>query len=279
MAVHAHPDDEVFGTGGVLARAHDEGIHTVLVCATRGEVGEIHDPDLDPDVARPRLGEIREQELRRACEILHVDDLRFLGYRDSGMAGTPENADPTNFQNADFQEATERLVGLIRQFRPHVVVTYDPRGSYGHPDHIMAHRVTNAAVQAAADPKQNTTQGLAPWHVAKLYESAIPREAVRKIRSLLAERGIADPFARPNFDFESFTMPDEVITTRVDVRDYNSVKRQALLAHRTQIPLDNPVMTLPADIQADVFGYETFMRVKSDVVAPDQEIDLFAGLR
>ena len=130
MAVHAHPDDEVFGTGGVLARAAAEGMRTVLVTATRGDVGEIHDPDLDPEEARERLATIREGELRRACAILGIDELHILGYRDSGMVGTPDNADPRNFHNADPDEVAGRIVELMRRERPDVAAGAARRGRH-----------------------------------------------------------------------------------------------------------------------------------------------------
>src|SRR6476661_422265 len=119
MTVHAHPDDEVVFTGGTLALYHDRGVETVLVTATGGEEGEIHDPDLDPDEARPRLGDIRREELRRAAEILQIDHVELLGYRDSGMADTDANGRPDNFHNADREEATRKLVALVRRYRPH----------------------------------------------------------------------------------------------------------------------------------------------------------------
>ena len=135
MTVHAHPDDESIGTGGVLARYADEGIRTVLVTCTGGEVGEIGDPTLaTPD----NLAEIREQELRAACAILGVGHLELLGYRDSGMAGTDDNEHPDAFARADLDVAIRRLVALVRRFRPQVLVTYDENGLYGHPDHVHA---------------------------------------------------------------------------------------------------------------------------------------------
>src|SRR5207249_3105044 len=124
MTVHAHPDDEVVFTGGTLLLYRDRGVNTVLVTATGGEEGEIHDPDLDPEEARPRLGEIRREELRRAVEILRIDHLELLGYRDSGMAGTEANQRADNFQNADREHAMQKLVKLVRQYRPQILVTY-----------------------------------------------------------------------------------------------------------------------------------------------------------
>jgi N-acetyl-1-D-myo-inositol-2-amino-2-deoxy-alpha-D-glucopyranoside deacetylase len=278
LAVHAHPDDEAFSMGGTYARAAAAGVHTVLVCATRGEAGEIHDPDLDPVEAQARLAEIREGELRRACAILGIAELHFLGYRDSGMAGTPENADPRNFHNADPEEATERVTRLLRQCRPHVVVTYDERGSYGHPDHIAAHRTTLAAVAAAADPARFPEQELAAWEVAKLYYTAFPRSRLQRLSEELRQRGIAPPFGGEERDPADFTVSDEQVTTYVDVRAYLAEKRDALSVHRTQLGIDHFLMTLPEDVLREAFGSETFTRVQSRVAAPEKEESLFDGL-
>jgi mycothiol conjugate amidase Mca len=279
MAVHAHPDDEVFGTGGVLAKAAAEGIHTVLVTATRGEAGEIHDPDLNPDEARDRLGSIREDELRRAAAILGIGELHFLGYRDSGMAGSPENGDPRNFRNADPEEATGRLVRIIRQVRPQVIVTYDERGGYGHPDHIAAHRAAVAAFDAAGDPHRFSDQNLPAWQPQKLYYTAFSRSTFVRFGNLFRERGLPPPFEDPDFDVAAITVPDEVITTRVDVREYMRQRRGAMLAHRTQIPADHPLLTLPEDLAQEAWSTETFIRARSLVPTPESEDDLFAGLR
>src|SRR5262245_43595554 len=162
MAVHAHPDDEAIGTGGVLARYADEGLRTVLVTCTGGEVGEISDSRL----ATPEtLAEVRRKELLQACAILRVGRLHLLGYRDSGMMGTPDNAHPASFYQASLEEATARLVALVRRERPQVLVTYDERGFYGHPDHIRANQITVAAFGAAGDPTRWPRSGPA-WQPA-----------------------------------------------------------------------------------------------------------------
>ena len=153
MAVHAHPDDECMSTGGSLARYREEGIHTILVTATRGEEGEIVAPDMDPDEVRPKLADVRVAELEKACRHLQVAELHLLNYRDSGMAGTPANNHPDCFHQADLHEATGRLVRLMRQCRPHVVTCYNENGGYGHPDHIQVNRATVAAFHAAGDPR------------------------------------------------------------------------------------------------------------------------------
>ncbi len=195
MAVHAHPDDECFGTGGILPKYAAEGVRTVLVTATRGEEGEIHDPDLTEEEARPRLAEIRTEELRRAAAILNIGAQEFLGYRDSGMAGTPSNERADSFNKADLDEATGRLVRLIRRYRPQVLVTYNEDGGYGHPDHIQCHRVTMRAFDAAGDPARYPDAGPA-WQPLKLYATAWSRERWREFRALLEERGIPWPFDR-----------------------------------------------------------------------------------
>src|SRR5262249_44856817 len=161
--------EEAIATGGVMLRAQEDGHRVVLVTATRGEEGEIH--NMDEAEIRPRLGEVRTEELRRAGEILCVDRQAFLDYRDSGMAGTPGNQDPRSFHMAPRAEAAERLAVLLREERPDVVVTYTPDGTYGHPDHIKANHTTVAALDLLE------REG---WRPAKLYLSAIPRRQMRE---------------------------------------------------------------------------------------------------
>jgi LmbE family N-acetylglucosaminyl deacetylase len=152
MIVHAHPDDEVIGSGGTFLRYAEEGLATVLVCCTSGEEGEIVDPSFDQAEAKPRLGEIRREELREAAAVLKIGAVELLGYRDSGMAGTEPNENPASFNKADLVEATTRLVRLIRLYRPQVLASYNDFGSYGHPDHIKAYQITHEAFDRAADP-------------------------------------------------------------------------------------------------------------------------------
>src|SRR6266849_1259216 len=174
LGIFAHPDDEGSMSGAWL-KYNTLDIGTGLVCATRGEVGEIADPAL----ATPEnLGEVREGEMRAATEVLGVHNLWILGYRDSGMAGTPENQDPLSLAQASAAEVVGKLVGIIRQFRPQVMVTFDETGGYGHPDHIAVYRHTTSAFYAAADDAQYPEHG--PAHmVSKLYYTAFPRSAIR----------------------------------------------------------------------------------------------------
>ena len=194
MAVFAHPDDESFGIGGTLTRyGSDPDVRVVLVCATRGEAGEISDPGLaTPD----SLGAVREQELRCASRAMGVDELHMLGYRDSGMAGTPENMDPGSLAIADFDEVVGKIVALIRREQPDVIVTFDETGGYGHPDHIAVHYHTKAAFAAAADPTRYAEQikmGLEPHQAQKLYYTAIPRRFFRTVVAKLDELDLEVP--------------------------------------------------------------------------------------
>jgi N-acetyl-1-D-myo-inositol-2-amino-2-deoxy-alpha-D-glucopyranoside deacetylase len=282
MAVHAHPDDETLSTGGLLARTVDEGNHAVVVCCTRGEAGEILDPDLVPDEVRDRLGAIREEELRKACAELGVKDVYFLDYRDSGMAATPENDRPDNFHNAPIDEAVGRLVKLIRQCRPDVLVTYDERGSYGHPDHIKAHLVTLAAFDAAGDGNRYPEDGLEAWQPRKLYYTVFARTDFMRFIDLMRQYRLEWPDEgqeqEDDFDPAELTYPDEVITTRVDVSAYGERVRTALALHRTQIPENSPFLRMPVEGLAETFGKTSLIRVRSLVPAPEKEDSIWAGL-
>lgn len=301
MIVHAHPDDEVFGTGGTLLRYAEEGASTVLVCCTLGEEGEIHDPNLDPTEAKPRLGQIREGELRCAANILQIGSVELLGYRDSGMAGTPENDNPDSFHQADLTEATARLVHLIRQHRPQVLMSYDDFGGYGHPDHKKAHAVTQEAFSRAVDPQFAPTPNLEPWQPIKLYEFGMVREMIhlwrdgaqeeraRRAAEAVANGATAPVAEEPETDgpwtqefFEEMvkhSIPLADLTTRIDVERYRERTMDALRCHRTQIPEDSDFYREQNNIPTELRNFQYFQLVKSLVPVPGQEDDLFAGLR
>jgi N-acetyl-1-D-myo-inositol-2-amino-2-deoxy-alpha-D-glucopyranoside deacetylase len=279
MAVHAHPDDEIFATGGVFARAADEGMRTVLVVATGGEEGEIRDPERDTPEHKARLAEIRAEELARSAGTLGIEEVYSLGYRDSGMLDTPANEHPDNFLQADRQEAAKRVVRLIRDVRPDVLVTYDERGGYGHPDHVTAHEVTTLAVEAAADPDRFHDLGLPAWSVPKFYNSANPRSIWQYIAEQMHERGIPLGPEDSDYDYESYLTPDELVTTRVDVTPYVRRKHDALMEHQTQVSQDDGLNSMPEDLFDALLRTESFIRVHSAVEVPEPESDLFAGLR
>jgi LmbE family N-acetylglucosaminyl deacetylase len=193
LAVHAHADDETITMGGTLARCADRGIRTAVLCCTDGQLATIYAADMPEEETRPRLGEIRREELRAACSVLGVSEVHFLGYHDSGMAGAETNHDPVAFWKADLDRAVGQVVGHIRAFRPHVVVSYDANGGYGHPDHIQAHRATVLAVEAAYLGKLYPEAG-EPWRVSKLYYTAFPARAARRAVDLAAQFGAPSPF-------------------------------------------------------------------------------------
>lgn len=281
MIVHAHPDDEVIGSGGTFARYAREGVRTVLVTATLGEEGDIVVPEMDTAENHAGLADIRRGELQRATEILGIAHQEFLGYRDSGMAGRESNNHPACFHQANRDEATGRLVRLIRAYRPQVLVSYNAHGGYGHPDHIACYHVTHAAFAAAADPTRYPKAGPA-WAVAKLYEMNRPRERTRTAWEQMRERGLKTPLDNPDYQIENYTAPDEVVTTAIDLSDYIGLKRAALLEHRTQIAADGPFLGMPEDIGRTWYGTEFFTLVTARVPLPPHEgyeTDLFAGLR
>ena len=280
MAVHAHPDDECMSTGGVLVRYVRAGVRTVLVTATRGEEGEVVDPKMNPAEVKPKLGDVRTAELECACKHLEVEKLHILGYRDSGMVGWDTNNHPECLAQADLHEATGRLVHLIRELRPHVITCYDEDGGYGHPDHIQVHRMTVAAFHAAGEASQYPEPGLAPWQPSKLYYTAYPRSFIVARYEIMRAMGAEAPSDRPDFDpHKAVGTPDELITTRVDVRDFLPHKMRALRCHRTQIAPDWWFTRVPHEVLRDKFGLECFIRVVSRVPVDGPEDDLFAGLR
>lgn len=253
LAVFAHPDDESFGVGGTLAHYARRGVRVVLVCATRGEVGEIADPSL---ATRETLPAVREQELRCAARELGIAEVIFLGYRDSGMAGSPENTHPQALISAPAEEVVARLVGIIRRERPDVVVTFEPNGGYGHPDHIAIHRHTVAAFHAAADPSRYPEQGPA-WQPRRLFYTAIPRRMFRQMRERLRARGI-DTTDLDVFEAAGLGWPDEEVNVIVDVSDSVDAKWRAIRCHRTQLGPENFFVRLPEDIRRDLFAREYF---------------------
>ncbi|WP_026369130.1 N-acetyl-1-D-myo-inositol-2-amino-2-deoxy-alpha-D-glucopyranoside deacetylase [Kallotenue papyrolyticum] len=278
MIVHAHPDDEAIGTGGTLARYADEGVRTVLVTCTLGEEGEIVVPEWDTPDHHARLGEIRYEELRAAAALLGVQHLELLGYRDSGMMGRPSNAHPECFWQADLDEATARLVRLVRRYRPQVLVSYNEQGGYGHPDHLQAHRITVAAFDAAGDPRRYPEAGR-PWTPLKLYYISFRRALWLTVWQRMRERGLPTPMDAADFDAGGY-VDDPRTTTTIDVSRYLARKLEAIRVHRTQIRPDWSWLAVPEDLRDELLTCEHFIRVASRVpVPPGEETDLFAGVR
>jgi N-acetyl-1-D-myo-inositol-2-amino-2-deoxy-alpha-D-glucopyranoside deacetylase len=283
LFVHAHPDDESMGTGGTIAKLVAEGVRVDLVTCTDGAEGEIHDPTLDVDEARPRLAHIRAGELACSLEALGGDAVHhhLLGYRDSGMMGTDANGHPESFWQADIDAATQRLVEIVRSARPAVIASYDENGNYGHPDHINAARIARGAYLAS----QGTD-----WAVARFYETAFLRDAWFGLMTEMKAQGIALPWdmdsvvdppppdelnpsnaaalgqvaealeegSETGWE-ESFGRADEEVTTRVDVSAHLDAKRRSMDCHKTQRQDLGWMLDLPQDLANRVMATECYV--------------------
>jgi N-acetyl-1-D-myo-inositol-2-amino-2-deoxy-alpha-D-glucopyranoside deacetylase len=305
MTVHAHPDDETIGTGGTMAKAVRDGHRVVLVTCTRGELGEIVVPDMDTPDNHRRLGEIRAGELEAAMAELGVNEWDNLGYRDSDMMGRVGNRDPRSFWQANLDEAIGRLVWLVRRYRPDVMTVYNSYGGYGHPDHIRSHEVGVGAYERAGDPTCYPEQiapefggtgptveegGLEPWAPRKLYEQAIPASVRKQMGEQLAARGKSNPWALPDdatpeqqaelqAQLDKMLVPDESITTTVELGDLIEAKWRALHHHVSQMSPDFPFIAMGLDGWREFGAAETFiLRDSRDVDVKLPETDLFAGL-
>jgi mycothiol S-conjugate amidase len=282
LSVHAHPDDEASKGAGTVAKYAAQGVRTVLVCCTGGEAGDILNPAMDTEEVRADLHAVRMRELERATSIIGYTDVELLGYRDSGMPGTPFNEDPRCFAKADLDEAVAKLVGIIRRTRPQVIITYaDDQQGYPHPDHLRVHDITLPAFDAAADPSMYPSAGggAEPWQPLKLYYSAWSRARMVAMHEKFLELGLESPFDQRWFERPS---QDHRITTKIDVSDHMDVRREALLAHATQIDPSSPFwFGLPPDVARTVYPVEDYVRARSLVPVDESGIedDLFAGVR
>jgi len=253
LAVHAHPDDETITMGGTLARYSAQGIRTVVVTCTRGDLGEVRDPGLLTDVGG--VAELRDRELDAAVQRLGVSRVVKLGYSDSGMAGWPENHRPGAFFAADLAKAAAPVIDVIKEERPQVMVAYDETGGYGHPDHIKAHQVAVAAFEASGSARP-----------ARLYFVRLPltwsREFVRALRQAgIDAPGSAAAGADAGPDVAEIGTPDDLVTTRIDVRQYVETKLAALACHASQMPADSFLMRMPLELAQRVWAFEYFSRV------------------
>ena len=301
MAVHAHPDDETISMGGTLAHyaatnagVRGEATDVIVVTGTRGELGEIVIPERDTPEEHERLGETRMGEIAAAMRALGVARWENLGYRDSGMDGTDGNSDPRSFHhhiNSNLDDTTEPLVRLIRAARPDVIATYDDFGGYGHPDHIAAAKIARRAWEVAGDPTWRPAAGPA-WSPKKLYEVRIPDSQRDAVLKLLESRGIeswwSEPKDVPPEELEKWrawrakmACPDELITTRINIKDQLGAKRRAIQSHATQIKSDGPLLLLSDDDQIALGAREQYRllahRLGNEPTLPEE--DLFAGLR
>jgi LmbE family N-acetylglucosaminyl deacetylase len=245
VSFHAHPDDEAIACGGTMAMAAAAGHRVVLVTATAGECGEVADGILAPGET---LGERRQKELADAATILGVARVEILGYRDSGMIGTAENEDPHCFWQTPVDEAASRLARILAEERPDAFTVYDDHGNYGHPDHIQVHRVGVRAAEMAA--------------VGRVYEATMNRDHFRRLMARAAELGLGEVGDLPDMEDvgDQMGLPEEVLTTAVDVSTHLDVKRRAMAAHASQIAENSFFLSMPAPAFAAAFGTEWYRR-------------------
>jgi len=280
LLVHAHPDDETINNGVTMAKYVAEGSLVTLVTCTRGEEGEVLVPELAhlASAYDDKLGEHRETELRDAMHELGVTDFRFLGapvkqWRDSGMMGSDPNNRPDNFWNADLDEAAESLVDIILETKPHVLITYDEIGGYGHPDHIQAHRVAMRGAELARE------RG---WEIQKIYWNTIPRSIIEQGIEAMKDTGNQFFGVDKAEDFP-FAQPDELVTTVINGEDHVEKKMAAMRAHPTQIAVDGPFFALSDNLGFKVWGLEFYRLVYGSLGMQrnndGRETDLFAGIK
>lgn len=280
LLAFAHPDDESFGMGGAIAYYAQRGVAISLICSTNGDVGTVN-PELL--AGYQSIGELRLKELRCAAEQLGIQEIITYGYRDSGMMGSPENDDPACLWQAHEDAVTGRIVRDIRRLRPHVVVTFDPYGGYGHPDHIYMHRATTRAFHAAADPAQypeHAAEGLAPHQAAKLYYTAFPSLPLRAMVWSARLRGQDPRRMGMNRDLDMQAALDKMLpsTTRLNVAPYQAAWDAAANCHASQ---QNPrqMQTLVDRLSRVLFRHQDFTRA---FPPPNgrrpRERDLFAGV-
>jgi N-acetyl-1-D-myo-inositol-2-amino-2-deoxy-alpha-D-glucopyranoside deacetylase len=276
LLVHAHPDDETINNGATMALYAALGAQVTLITCTRGEEGEVLTPELThlASSETDSLGEHREIELANAMKALGVTDFRFLAegegkYRDSGMMGTEPNNRADVFWQADLEEASDYLVKVINEVKPHILITYDEIGGYGHPDHIQAHRV---AMRASEKSK---------WQIQKIYWNTMPKSVLAESMAKMKELG-SDFFGADNVDDLPFAKEDSFVTTLIDGNSYVDAKMAAMKAHHTQISLDGPFFALSNNLGLQVWGHEYYTLVKGKKSAPfdanGRESDLFSGV-
>lgn len=240
---HAHPDDESIATGGTMAAAADAGHRVVLVCATRGEHGEVAAGFLDEGET---LGERRERETQASAEVLGAVVVEFLGYTDSGMVDTPENDLPGSFWSCDVEEAADRLAEILRREQADVLTVYDSNGNYGHPDHIQVHRVGTRAAQLAGTPR--------------VYEATVNRDAMLKGMRELADQGLLGEIEVPDLEGMELGVAEALLTTAVDVTPWLERKRASMRAHASQIAEEAFFLAMPDEAFAAAFGIEWYIR-------------------
>jgi len=281
LAVHAHPDDESSKGAATMARYAREGVDVVVATLTGGERGDILNPAMERPDIRANLPAVRRAEMARAREILGVRQ-QFLGFVDSGLPeGDPLPPLPEGcFALQPLEVAAMPLVALVREFRPHVIITYDENGGYPHPDHVKSHEVAIEAFEAAADPDRYPDSG-EPWQPAKLYYFATFHKArLTALHEEMLRRGLESPYGERLSEWvDNPDHPPLEITTRVACADYFEIRDQALIAHATQIDPEGGWFAVPREVQRNAWPTEDFHLARSVVDTETPEEDLFAGVR
>ncbi|AGM09497.1 mycothiol conjugate amidase Mca [Amycolatopsis keratiniphila] len=281
MAVHAHPDDESSKGAATMARYAAEGHEVMVVTCTGGEAGSVLNPAMDRPEVLANMTEIRREEMARAAKILGVSHT-WLGFIDSGLPeGDPLPPVPEgSFAVIPLEESTGALVKVIREFRPHVIVTYDENGGYPHPDHIRTHEISVAAFDAAGEAERYPEAG-EPWQPMKLYYvHGFSRARMTVFHEALLARGLESPYEEwlKSWDPDKADVMERV-TTRVECGEYFEQRDEALKAHATQIDPNSRWFAVPRDLQREVWPTEEYELVRSLVDSTLPEDDLFAGLK
>nr|WP_093257828.1 mycothiol conjugate amidase Mca [Thermostaphylospora chromogena] len=278
MAVHAHPDDESSKGAATMARYVAEGVDVLVCTLTGGERGSILNPKMDRPEIRADISRVRREEMARAREILGVQQ-RFLGFIDSGLPESEDEPLPEGcFALQPLEVAARPLVAAVREFRPHVILTYDDDGGYPHPDHIMTNRVSVEAFEAAGDPDRYPGTG-EPWQPLKLYyHMSFTKARFEALHEAMTERGMGSPYADWIARWEDRPQKWE-ITTRVHCAEYFPVRDRALLAHATQVDPDGFWFVCPTELQQEIWPTEDYHLARSLVDTELPEDDLFAGIR
>ncbi|MCM2421292.1 mycothiol conjugate amidase Mca [Streptomyces sp. SID13666] len=281
MAVHAHPDDESSKGAATMAKYVSEGVDVLVATCTGGERGSVLNPKLQGDpYIEEHIHEVRAKEMDEAREILGVKQ-SWLGFVDSGLPeGDPLPPLPDGcFAVQDVEEAAGALVKLIREFKPQVITTYDENGGYPHPDHIMTHKISMIAFEAAGDPERYPEAG-EPWTPQKLYyNQGFNKARTVAMHEALLSRGLESPYAEWLERWKQFDRPERQISTHVPCADFFEIRDKALLAHATQIDPDGAWFHVPMEIQQEVWPTEDYELAKSLVDTSLPEDDLFAGIR
>jgi mycothiol S-conjugate amidase len=280
MAVHAHPDDESSKGAATMAKYVAEGVDVHVVTCTGGERGSVLNPNLDRPEVWENLPELRRAEMDRAREILGVRQ-DWLGFVDSGY---PEGDPPPPLPEGSFglqpvETAAEPLVRLIREFRPHVVLTYDEEGGYPHPDHVMTHKISVVAFDAAADPDRYPDAG-PPWQPMKLYyHMGFTKKRVETLHAAMVAEGLTSPYEEWLKNWDDRRDKSGRVTTRIECADFFEVRDDALRAHATQVDPNGAWFAVPREFQAKHWPTEDYELVRSTVPSQLPEDDLFAGVR